>query len=128
MRRWSAALTASTVVWTWAQRAGLRLDDAHVLLALADMGGPVPATDITTRCGFSLDLVYPALHRLTDRGYVYEEQRRHGLTDEGHKLIADLDRAEQNDPICPHNEPIAPGDDPPINPTPFDDWRSHSPA
>jgi hypothetical protein len=85
------ALVFSTSVWRWTQTVGLGVADGNVLLALSETGG-VGGAAVSTRCGLPLDVVYPALHRLTDRGYVLEEHRHHRLTAEGQRLVADFDR------------------------------------
>ena len=85
------ALTVSTSIWTWTQSAGLGIAEGPVLLALSEIDG-ARASAVSARSGLPLDTVYPALHRLTDRGYVLEEHRRHRLTAEGQRLVADFDR------------------------------------
>ena len=81
------ALTVSTSIWSWTQSAGLGIAEGPVLLALSetDVSG---ASAVSARSGLPLDVVYPALHRLTDRGYVFEEHRQHRLTAAGQRLIA----------------------------------------
>jgi DNA-binding MarR family transcriptional regulator len=85
------ALTVSTSIWTWTQSAGLGIAEGPVLLALSETDGG-GATAVSARSGLPLDTVYPALHRLTDRGYVVEQHRRHRLTVDGQRLVADFDR------------------------------------
>jgi hypothetical protein len=90
------ALMVSTSVWTWTQSAGVKPVDGYVLLALSETGG-AGASEVSARSGLPLDSVYPALHRLTDRGYVVEAHRRHMLTPAGERLVADFDRDEHAD-------------------------------
>ncbi len=85
------ALTVSALVWTWAETAGLEIVEGHVLLALSATSGPVGASDVSSEIHVPLGHVYPALHGLTDRGYVYEQHRRHGLTAAGRRLVAAFD-------------------------------------
>jgi hypothetical protein len=86
-----AALTVLSSVWAWTQAAGIDVADGNVLLALSETGD-VGAAAVSTRSGLPLDVVYLALHRLTDRGYAIEEHRHHRLTAAGHRLVADFDR------------------------------------
>ena len=86
------ALVFSTSVWTWTTTVGLGVADGNVLLALSETGG-VAGAAVSTRSGLPLDVVYAALHRLTDRGYVLEEHRHHRLTAEGQSLVAEFDLA-----------------------------------
>jgi hypothetical protein len=90
------AMLVSTSVWTWTASAGVEPVEGYVLLALSETGG-AGAAEVSTRSGLPVGAVYPALHRLTDRGYVLEEHRRHRLTAEGERLVADFDRDEQVD-------------------------------
>src|SRR4051812_28524439 len=94
------ALTVSTSVWMWTRSAGVQTVDGYVLLALSETD-EAGATEVSNRSGLPLDVVYPALHRLTDRGYVLEERRRHVLTDDGRQLVADFDRFSADGSIAP---------------------------
>jgi hypothetical protein len=85
------ALMASTSVWTWVEEAGLEIVDGHVMLALSTIPGPVGAIDVSAQSRMPLNAVYPALHRLTGRGFAYEVRRLHALTDRGRALVADFD-------------------------------------
>jgi DNA-binding PadR family transcriptional regulator len=38
--------------------------------------------------GFSLNVAYPAMHRLRDRDYVTEDRRRYSLSQRGRELVA----------------------------------------
>jgi hypothetical protein len=84
------ALVFSTSVLRWTKTVDLRVADGNVLLALSETGG-TDAVAVSARSGLPLDEVYPSLHRLTDRGFVLEEHRRHMLTAEGHRLVAEFD-------------------------------------
>jgi DNA-binding MarR family transcriptional regulator len=88
---------ATIVATTLASRAGsqLRLVDAHVLIALADPDRPTDAIELSARSELSLDTVYQALHRLIGSGHVHEQRHRHTLTDDGHRLVATLERAQR---------------------------------
>jgi hypothetical protein len=84
------ALVFSASVWKWTETVGLRVEDGNVLLALSETDG-MGAPAVSNRSGLPLDVVYAALHRLTDRGYVIEEHRHHRLTAEGQRLMAEFD-------------------------------------
>ena len=84
------ALTVSASIWAWTQSAGLGIAEGPVLLALSETDGG-DASAVSARSGLPLDTVYPALHRLTDRGYVVEEHRLHRLTAAGQQLLADFE-------------------------------------
>ena len=84
------ALTVSSSIWTWTQSAGLGIAEGPVLLALWETDGS-GASAVSALSGLPLDTVYPALHRLTDRGYVVEEHRCHWLTPAGRRLVADFE-------------------------------------
>src|SRR3954469_4916746 len=85
------ALTVAPSIWAWTQSAGLGIAEGPVLLALSETDGS-GASAVSARSGLPLGTVYPALHRLTDRGYVVEEHRCHWLTADGQRLVADFDR------------------------------------
>src|SRR3954471_13046145 len=84
------ALTISTLIYSWTQSAGLGIAEGPVLLALSETDGSGAAA-VSARSGLPLDTVYPALHRLTDRGYVVEEHRCHWLTAAGQQLVAEFE-------------------------------------
>jgi Sugar-specific transcriptional regulator TrmB len=84
------ALTVSTSIWAWTHSAGLGIAEGPVLLALSETEG-AGASAVSARSGLPLDTVYPALHRLTDRGYVVEEHRRHWLTADGQRLVTEFE-------------------------------------
>jgi hypothetical protein len=84
------ALTVSKSIYTWTQSAGLGIAEGPVLLALSEIDGS-GASAVSARSGLPLETVYPALHRLTDRGYVVEEHRCHWLTAAGQRLVADFE-------------------------------------
>jgi len=85
------ALAVSTSVFVFKRKAAYEIADGIVLLAVSETNG-MRAAAVSTRSGLPLDVVYPALHRLTDRGYALEEHRNHSLTVEGQRLVAEFDR------------------------------------
>ena len=70
---------------TWAEQSELSFEDLRLLLALALKmdDGPAAISELADLAGFSLDLAYPATHRLRGRGYVCEEQRQYSLSPAG---------------------------------------------
>ena len=82
---------------TWAEQSGLSFEDLRLLLALAvkTEDGPAPISELADLAGFSLDVAYPAVHRLRGRGYLREERRRYSLTREGQELVAMLEAARR---------------------------------
>jgi DNA-binding MarR family transcriptional regulator len=81
----------------WAEETELSFEDLRLLLALAaKMGeGPSPISELADLAGFSLDIAYPAIHRLRGRGYLREEGRRYALSQQGQELVAGLDAARR---------------------------------
>ena len=86
---------------TWAEQSDLTFEDLRLLLALAMKrdDGPAPVSELAELAGFSLDVAYPATHRLRGRGYLHEERRAYSLSELGQEMVARLDAA--------HNEGIA---------------------
>jgi DNA-binding MarR family transcriptional regulator len=82
---------------TWAEQSGLSFEDLRLLLALAVKmeDGPAAISELADLAGFTLEVAYPATHRLRGRGYVREEQRRYALTEQGQELVATLDAAHR---------------------------------
>jgi DNA-binding MarR family transcriptional regulator len=82
---------------TWAKQSELSFEDLRLLLALAVKmdDGPVAISELADLAGFSLDVTYPAIHRLRGRGYLREERRQYSLSQEGRELIAKLDAAHR---------------------------------
>ena len=80
---------------TWAEESGFSFEDLRLLLALAIKidDGPAAVSEVAELAGFSLEIAYPATHRLQRRGYLREEHRRFALTEEGRQLVAKLDAA-----------------------------------
>jgi DNA-binding MarR family transcriptional regulator len=80
---------------TWAEESGFSFEDLRLLLALALKidDGPVAVSELADLAGFSLEVAYPATHRLQRRGYLREEHRRFALTQQGQELVARLDAA-----------------------------------
>jgi DNA-binding MarR family transcriptional regulator len=77
----------------WAEQSELSFEDLRLLLALAVKrdDGPTAVGELADLAGFSLDVAYPAVHRLRGRGYLREEQRQYTLSGEGQELVAMLD-------------------------------------
>jgi DNA-binding MarR family transcriptional regulator len=82
---------------TWAEESGLSFEDLRLLLALALKieDGPVAVSELAELAGFSLEVAYPATHRLQRRGYLREEHRQFALTEQGQELVAKLDVAHR---------------------------------
>jgi DNA-binding MarR family transcriptional regulator len=82
---------------TWAEQSELSFEDLRLLLALAVKmdDGPAAISELADLAGFSLDLAYPATHRLRGRGYLREERRQYSLSQQGKDLIATLDAAHR---------------------------------
>jgi DNA-binding MarR family transcriptional regulator len=84
---------------TWAEQSELSFEDLRLLLALAvrmDEGGPAAISELADLAGFSLDVAYPAIHRLRGRGYLREERRQYSLSQQGQELVATLDAAHRD--------------------------------
>jgi DNA-binding MarR family transcriptional regulator len=81
----------------WAEQSELSFEDLRLLLALAVKmdDGPAPISELADLAGFSLDVAYPATHRLRGRGYLREERRQYTLTQEGQELVAMFDGAHR---------------------------------
>ena len=81
----------------WAEQSELSLEDLRLLLALAVKmdDGPAAVSELADLAGFSLDVAYPATHRLRGRGYLREERRQYSLSQEGRELVAKLDAAHR---------------------------------
>jgi DNA-binding MarR family transcriptional regulator len=82
---------------TWAEESELSFEDLRLLLALSLKmdDGPAAMSELAELAGFSLEVAYPATHRLRGRGYVREEQRRYALSPQGQELVAKLDAAHR---------------------------------
>lgn len=92
---------ADVVAWqriaAWAEESKLSFEDLRLLLALAAKmdDGPAAIGELADIAGFSLDVAYPATHRLRGRGYLREERRRYSLSEQGRELVARLDAAHR---------------------------------
>ena len=77
----------------WAEESKLSFEDLRLLLALAVKmdDGSASISDLAELAGFSLDVAYPAIHRLRGRGYLSEERRQYALSEQGQELVARLD-------------------------------------
>jgi DNA-binding MarR family transcriptional regulator len=86
-------LVAWQRIATWAEESELSFEDLRLLLALAVKvdDGPTPISELADLAGFSLDVAYPATHRLRGRGYLAEEGRLYSLSPQGQELVAMLD-------------------------------------
>jgi DNA-binding MarR family transcriptional regulator len=82
---------------TWAEQSELSFEDLRLLLALAVKmdDGPAAISELADLAGFSLDVAYPAIHRLRGRGYLREERRQYSLSQLGQELVARLDAAHR---------------------------------
>lgn len=90
-------LVAWQRIATWAEQSELSFEDLRLLLALAlkTDDGPAAVSELADLAGFSLDVAYPAIHRLRGRGYLREERRQYSLSQQGHELVAMLDAAHR---------------------------------
>jgi hypothetical protein len=90
-------LVAWQRIATWAEQSELSFEDLRLLLALAYKmdDGPATVTELAGLAGFSLDVAYPATHRLRGRGYLREEGRQYSLSQQGQELVATLDAAHR---------------------------------
>jgi DNA-binding MarR family transcriptional regulator len=90
-------LVAWQRIATWAEQSELSFEDLRLLLALAlkTDDGPAAVSELADLAGFSLDVAYPAIHRLRGRGYLREERRQYALNSEGQELVAMLDGAHR---------------------------------
>jgi Mn-dependent DtxR family transcriptional regulator len=81
----------------WAEQSELSFEDLRLLLALAVKmdDGPAAISELADLAGFSLDVTYPATHRLRGRGYLHEERRQYSLSQQGQELVARLDAAHR---------------------------------
>ena len=81
----------------WAEESELSFEDLRLLLALAVKAddGPASISEVADLAGFSLDVAYPAIHRLRGRGYLNEERREYSLSQEGQELVTRLDAAHR---------------------------------
>jgi DNA-binding MarR family transcriptional regulator len=82
---------------TWAKQSELSFEDLRLLLALAVKrdDGPAAISELADLAGFSLDVAFPAIHRLRGRGYLREERRQYSLSEQGQELVAMLDAAHR---------------------------------
>ena len=90
-------LVAWQRIATWAEQSELSFEDLRLLLALAFKmdDGPAAVSELADLAGFSLDVAYPAIHRLRGRGYLGEERRHYSLSEQGQELVATLDAAHR---------------------------------
>ena len=81
----------------WAEQSELSFEDLRLLLAFASKttDGPAPVSELADLAGLPLDVAFPATHRLRGRGYLREERRQYSLSQEGQKLVAELDAAHR---------------------------------
>jgi DNA-binding MarR family transcriptional regulator len=82
---------------TWAEESGLSFEDLRLLLACALKvdDGPAAISELADVAGFSLEVAYPAIHRLRGRGFLREERRQYSLSRQGRELVAKLDAAHR---------------------------------
>jgi DNA-binding MarR family transcriptional regulator len=90
-------LVAWQRIATWAEQSELSFEDLRLLLALAFKvdDGPAPVSELADLAGLPLDVAYPATNRLRGRGYLREERRQFSLSQQGQKLVAELDAAHR---------------------------------
>jgi DNA-binding MarR family transcriptional regulator len=101
---------------TWAEQSEFSFADLRLLLALAVKRdeGPAAISELADLSGFSLDVAYPAIHRLRGRGYLHEERRQYSLSQEGQELVARLDAAHREG-IQAYVDQLSPDDRRPLD-------------
>jgi hypothetical protein len=77
----------------WAEQSEFSFEDLRMLLAFAVKvdDGPTAVSELADLAGFSLEVAYPATHRLLRRGYLREEGRQFSLSPQGQDLVGKLD-------------------------------------
>lgn len=82
---------------TCAEESQFSFEDLRLLFAMALKmdDGPAAISELADLAGFSLDVAYPAIHRLRGRGYLHEERRRYSLSEQGQEVVAMLDDAHR---------------------------------
>jgi DNA-binding MarR family transcriptional regulator len=100
----------------WAEESELSFEDLRLLLARAVKmdDGPAAISELADLAGFSLDVAYPAIHRLRGRGYLHEERRQYSLSQEGQELVARLDAAHREG-IQAYVDQLSPDDRRPLD-------------
>jgi DNA-binding MarR family transcriptional regulator len=90
-------LVAWQRIATWAEESELSFEDLRLMLALAAKtgDGPTAVNELADLAGLSLDVAFPATHRLRGRGYLLEERRRYSLSPQGQELVAGFDAAHR---------------------------------
>ena len=88
-------VVGTRVMASWAQASELSLEEARLLVVLATSSDPPNANQLATLSGIAIDHVYPALARLSQRGYTREKQRRYSLTGQGKESVACLEAARR---------------------------------
>jgi DNA-binding MarR family transcriptional regulator len=81
----------------WAEESEMSFEDLRLLLALAVKidDGSTAVSELAELAGFSLDVAYPAIHKLRQRGYLHEDRRHYALSPQGRELVAMLDAAHR---------------------------------
>ena len=84
-------------VATWVEQSELSFEDLRLLLAAAVKvdDGPTSVSELGDLAGLSLDVAYPATHRLRGRGYLREERRHYALSQQGQELVDSFDAAHR---------------------------------
>jgi DNA-binding MarR family transcriptional regulator len=100
----------------WAEQYELSFEDLRLLFALAQSAddGPTAISELADLAGFSLEVAYPAIHRLRGRGYLREERRRYSFSPEGEELLATLDAAHREG-IQAYVDQLSPDDRKPLD-------------
>ena len=100
----------------WAEQYELSFEDLRLLFALAQSAddGPTAISELADLAGFSLEVAYPAIHRLRGRGYLREERRRYSFSPQGQELVAMLDAAHREG-IQAYVDQLSPDDRRPLD-------------
>lgn len=74
---------------SWIEEAGLSVAELQVFLVLAD-GESRSGAELADAAGLSVDLGFPAMHRLGARGWLVDDGRRHRLSEVGQQKVDEL--------------------------------------
>jgi DNA-binding MarR family transcriptional regulator len=88
-------VVGARIMASWAEASELTLEEARLLLVLETGDGASSAGELAQVSGISIEAVYPALHRLVDRGDIREDHRRYSVTEAGERSLASLEAARR---------------------------------
>ncbi len=73
----------------WIQETDLSMGELQVFLALSD-GEPMHGGQLAEAAGVTVELAYPAIHKLAAQGWLQEENRKHRLSEAGEAKLGEL--------------------------------------